>query len=157
MDASGEVVDVSGEVVDVSGQVVDVSGEVVEVPIVPPPPAPVTIEDILNSARVLAQKEALDKAQLDAIGMISVGTLRTTLIQWGVLGFPNAYLVQEVSLDPPSVCSDGVVRTLEDYIQFCSGKTNGEHIASLQEKVSSAIQVGFTNLGGSIGIVVTRV
>ncbi len=141
---------------DASGTLVDASGNPIVAPEPAPAPAPVTLDDILNASQVVAQKEVADKDRLDAIGGISVETLRTVLIQWGALGFPNAYLIREVVIAPPIVCSDGVRRPLEDYIQFCSGKTLAEHTAVLQAKVSSDIQIGFTNLGAAIGIVVTR-
>jgi hypothetical protein len=156
MDASGEVVDVSGVVMDVSGVILDASGNPLVAPPPPPPPSPITLDDILNATQVVAQKELADKARLDAIGGISIEFLRNALIQWGALGFPNAYVIWELTIAPPPVCSDGVVRTLNDYIPFCSGKTLSEHTAVLQAKVASDIQIGFTNLGGSIGIVVTR-
>jgi hypothetical protein len=110
----------------------------------------------LDSADLLEQKEAADKATLDAIGSISYDDLRTRLIAWGRNGFPNASPLQTVTVFPPTVCSDGVTRTLEDYIQFCSGKTIAEHVARLQAKVSSDICVGFANVGGAIAIVVTK-
>jgi hypothetical protein len=164
MDASGEVVDVSGEVVDVSGEVVDVSAPFVDAsgnPIAAPPPAPapapVTIADILAATELVLQKETADKARLEAIGGITVETLRTALIHWGVLGFPNAWVLHSSTITPPQVCSDGVTRGLEDYIVFCSGKTIGEHIAALQEKVaSSEITLGFANISGMIAVTVTR-
>jgi hypothetical protein len=161
MDASGEVVDVSGEVVgevvDVSAPFVDASGNPLVAPSPAPAPAPVTIADILAARELILQKETADKARLDAIGGISADTLRTALIQWGVLGFPNAWVLHTLTVTPPQICSDSVVRSLEDYIQFVSGKTIGEHVAALQEKVASEdITLGFANLSGSSAVTVPR-
>jgi hypothetical protein len=149
--------DASGEVVDVSAPFVDASGNPLVAPPPAPAPAPVTIADILAATELVLQKETADKARLDAIGGIAVETLRTALIQWGVLGFPNAWVLHTLTITPPRVCSDSVARSLEDYIQFCSGKTIGEHIAALQEKVaSSEITLGFANISGMIAVTVTR-
>lgn len=122
----------------------------------PTPPAPLSIADILASSELLEQKETADKATLDSIGMLTLDELRSRLVVWGRIGFPNAHGIHSVTITPPSVCSDGTTRSLDDYILFCSGKTLTEHVAVLQAKVASDIQVGFANLGGSIAIVVTK-
>lgn len=120
-----------------------------------PAPAPISIADILSAVEVLQQKEAADKAALDAIGNASFDSLRPKLVTWATLGFPNAYVLMEVTVNPPSQCSDGVVRNLTDYIVFCSGKTIQEHVALLQAKLVD-MTVSFANLGYAIGIVVSR-
>ena len=122
----------------------------------PPPPAPLSIADILAATDLVLQKEAADKTVLESIGALSTEDLRTRLVLWARAGFPNAHPIYSISIGPPSVCSDGVTRTLEDYIPFCSGKTLSEHTAVLQAKVTSDIQIGFANFGGSIVIVVTK-
>lgn len=142
---------------DASGTLIDASGNPIVAPEPAPAPAPVTLADILAATELITQKETADKARLDAIGGISADTLRTALIQWGVLGFPNAWVLHMLTIAPPQICSDSVVRSLEDYIQFCSGKTIAEHVAVLQEKVAAEdITLGFANLSGSIAVTVTR-
>jgi hypothetical protein len=111
----------------------------------------------MSATEVLQQKEVADKATLESIGSMSLDTLRTNLVRWTMLGFPNAWPILLVTVTPPSVCSDGTTRSLEEYISFCSGKTLTEHVAALQAKVSSAdIRIGFANLGGAIAVVVTK-
>lgn len=121
----------------------------------PPPPPPITIADILGTVEVLQQKEAADKAVLDGIGTTSAESLRSKLVAWALAGFPNASTLMEVTVNPPSQCSDGVVRDLTDYITFCSGKTIQEHVALLQEKLAD-MTVSFANTGYAIAIVVSR-
>jgi hypothetical protein len=121
----------------------------------PPPPAPITIADILSSVEVLQQKEAADKTVLDAIGTASVESLRSKLVAWALAGFPNAYTLMEVTVNPPPQCSDGVVRDLTSYIMFCSGKTIQDHVALLQEKLVD-MTVSFANVGYAIAVVVSR-
>ena len=121
----------------------------------PPPPAPITIADILGTVEVLQQKEAADKATLDAISTTSAESLRSKLVAWALAGFPNAYTLMEVTVNPPPQCSDGVVRDLTSYITFCSGKTIQEHVALLQEKLVD-MTVSFANMGHAIAIVVSR-
>jgi hypothetical protein len=121
-----------------------------------PAPLPtISIQDILGSAEVVQNQEAGDKAKLEAIGLISFETLRASLLQWATRGFPNAYTIYEVPMTAPSVCSDGVTRSLPDYIIFCSGKTINEHVDVLQQRLVD-ITVSYAYTGAVILIVVSR-
>ena len=121
----------------------------------PPPPPPISLEDILNATEVLRQKEAVDKAAIETIGALTFESLRAKLIQWGVAGFPNSYPILTIPISTPPVCSDGVQRTLGDYIEFCSGKSIQDHIQGLQDKMTG-IAVAFSKVGESVVIVVTK-
>ena len=129
----------------------DISGS--EIPL---PPPKITIADILASQEVLLQIEATHKDLLDGIGQMNIVSLRNKLVTWGTLGFPNVYVIHEVGISPPPVCSDGVSRDIASYITFCSGKTLQEHIALLQDLVDD-ITVSFSYTGPSIQIVVSKV
>lgn len=120
-----------------------------------PPPAPITIDDLLSTVEMIQQKEAQDKLTLEGIGAMSHDTLKAKLLNWATAGFPNVYEVYRVSITPPAQCSDSVVRNLEDYIQFCSGKTIQEHVAVLGAKVTG-MDISFANMGNYIAIVVTK-
>ena len=121
----------------------------------PQPPPVITLADILNATELVQQKEVADKALLESIGNVTFDSLRSKLIQWGVLGFPNAYTLMEITITPPQSCSDGVVRGLSDYIVFCSGKTINEHVDVLQQKLPDMI-VSFANMSGNIAVVVSK-
>jgi hypothetical protein len=177
MDVSGEVLDVSGVVVDVSGSVVDVSGGVVVdlsgnvvyvysglvdvssgmlgVSTVPTPPPQITLADILAATELLERKEAQDKTALESIKTISFETLRMTLIQWAKSGFPNASPIYAVSVTPPPTCSDGVARSLADYVPFVTGQTMADLIAPLQARCPEFV-VSFATTGLEILIVISR-
>ena len=130
---------------------------VVEVTVPTPPPVPqtITLNDILSDVALLASKEIADKATLESIQTVSFEMLRTALVRWAGLGFPNAYSVYEIAISPPTTCSDGVSRSLSDYIVFCSGKTIHDHVAILQQRLPD-ITVSFLYTGSSIQIVVSR-
>jgi hypothetical protein len=136
---------------DVSGLLFDISGAA----IVPTPPPQITLADILAAAEVVSQKEAQDKAQLDSIGTISFEALRMTLIQWAKSGFPNAAPIYSVAITPPATCSDGVARSLSDYVPFVTGKTMTELIAPLQARCPEFV-VSFATTGPEILIVISR-
>jgi hypothetical protein len=122
---------------------------------VPQPPPKISVADILASQEVLVQTEATHKTLLDGISLMDQTSLRNKLVVWGILGFPNVYVIHEVAVNPPPRCSDGVSRDLASYITFCSGKTIQEHVALLQALVDD-MTVSFSYTGSSIQIVVSK-
>ena len=121
----------------------------------PPPPPPMSLADILNSVEVIQQKETNDKATLESIGTTSAESLRPALITWATRGLPNAFPILEIAIQPPAQCSDGVSRSLTDYIVFCTGQTIESLVAQLQAKLTGMV-VSFANFGSTIGIVVSK-
>ncbi len=121
----------------------------------PPPPPTLTLAEIMAAQEVLAKLESDDKDKLEAIGRITIDVLRPKLIAWAVAGFPNNYAIHTLSIAPPACCSDGVVRSLADYIVFCSGKSLADHIAPLQVTLPD-ITVAYTYSAPTISIVVIK-
>jgi hypothetical protein len=119
------------------------------------PPPTISLLDITTAIDVVRVTELEDKARLEAIGTLSFESLKASLIQWALAGYPNAQVIHSVFISPPSVCSDGVSRTLGDYVLFCSGKMIHEHVQVLQDRVTD-ITVSFANFGSAIGIIVSR-
>lgn len=118
-------------------------------------PQPITIADLLNSIEVIKQKELIDKGILESIGNMSYEDLKQRLLLWATSGFVNLYEINRITIVPPEKCSDGIVRDLTNYIQYCSGKTIQEHIEILANKVSG-INITFANFGLYIAILVSR-
>lgn len=124
------------------------------VPVIIPPP-PISLNDILSSIEVITQKEKDDKALLEGLATMPYDTLKTKLVSWATIGFPNVYEIQRLVITPPPTCSDGASRSLADYIEFCSGKTMQEHVAGLQSRVQDMV-ITFANMGSYIAVVVSR-
>ena len=122
---------------------------------IPAPPPQITLADILAATEVIEQKEAQDRSALESIGTISFDALRMTLIQWAKAGFSNATPLYSVAITPPETCSDGVKRTLSEYVGFVSGKTMAELIAPLQARCPEFV-VSFATTGPEILIVVSK-
>ena len=121
----------------------------------PAPPAPLRLEDILSSVELLRSKESADKSLLESIATISFDSLKPKLIQWAVSGFRNAYTIYEIPMVAPPLCSDGETRTLQDYVEFVSGKTIQAIVAELQARLADIV-VSFAYTGSSILIVVSK-
>lgn len=130
-------------------------GNSTDQPIVILPPPVISMNDILSAVEVVTQKEETDKAALESIGTMSFDDLKSKLLVWGTLGFPNVYEVRRLIITPPTVCSDGVSRGLSEYIQFCSGKSIQDHVAALQQRVQDMV-ITFANMGTYIAVVVSK-
>jgi len=121
-----------------------------------PPPDILTMADILGEQSVLVAKEQADGDAIRSLGTASVLGLKPVFVEWASKGFPDNYPLVKVEVSPPSICSDGVVRSLPEYIEFCSGNSLSHHIGLLQAKLPD-IRVAYANLGGSLAAILSRV
>ncbi len=119
-----------------------------------PEPDFLSLDDLMNSQEIVIVKEQADKALLDQIGSQHVSALKPKLVEWIGRGKPYAHPIMMLSIQPPAKCSDGVERSLSEYITFCSGKSIEEHVGLLQAKLTG-IRVSFANIGGQTAIVVS--
>lgn len=94
-----------------------------------------SVNTLLSEHEQLLQQEQRDRALVDTIENPNVSELGAKLKQWAMEGFTYLYPVLFFSFSVPTVCSDGVTRTLAEYIQFLSGKELNTHIANLQSKL----------------------
>ena len=121
-----------------------------------PPPDILTMADILGDHSVLVAKEQADGDAIRSLGTASVLGLKPVFVEWASKGFPDNYPLLKVEVSPPSICSDGVIRSLPEYIEFCSGNSLSHHIGLLQAKLPD-IRVAYANLGGSLAAILSRV
>jgi hypothetical protein len=140
---------------ETEAETTDVSGGLFPIPSEPTPPPVLRIQDILASVEVLQGNERNDKSVLEGIATLSFDAVRPRLVQWATSGFRNAYVIHEIPMVAPPLCSDGESRTLTDYVSYVSGKTIQEHVAGLQARLPD-ITVSFAYSGSSILIVVSK-
>ena len=119
-------------------------------------PEILTMADILGERSVLIAKEQADGVALRSFGTASVLGLKPVFVEWASKGFPDNYPLLTVQVTPPPLCSDGVVRSLPDYIEYCAGQSLSSLIDQLQAKLPD-IRVSYANLGGSIAAILSRV
>lgn len=122
---------------------------------VAPPPDVLTFADLLNDHSIVQSKEQADKALLDTIGNTPVSSLRPKFVEWVMKGCPSGFPILSLDIQPPAKCSDGEVRDLGTYVQFCSGKTIDEHIALLQAKLPD-IELSFANIQGKVCVIAIK-
>jgi hypothetical protein len=121
------------------------------------PPIIASIDELLKSYEATVAQETQDRQMLQALLTPSREVFRIQLFQWAGRGFTDRYCIHSFTLTPPSVCSDGVVRTFPGYIDYClDGKTMG-HITETMASLMPGIEVSYSIVGNSAFIYVSRV
>ena len=91
----------------------------------------ITVEGILSSREFFIAKETYDGDRLRELATIPTETLYPRLVEWASRGFQPNFHLTSLTLIPPNFCSDGVVRTFEEYIDFIAGE--GGHMAIINK------------------------
>jgi hypothetical protein len=121
-------------------------------PPVPVPEQPIALSDLMNDILVIQQTEATDRNRF--LGLASMN-LRPKLVLWAAAGFPNCYVLEEILVQVPDKCSDGMSRDLPEYIVYLTNRTLAELVADLQTKVVD-MTISFARVTGGITIVVSK-
>jgi hypothetical protein len=120
-----------------------------------PAPLVVDIEELLNSYGAVQVKEAADRVTLSMLLNENRDTLRPQMFVWAAQGFPSTYVIQQFTVSPPAICSDGVARSVYDYVVYLLGKDMGEIIASIQA-LCAGVQISYSFLGSTLRIHVSK-
>ena len=124
--------------------------------VIEPVPLPtISIADILAATESVRNTEEAHRDALNGLALLSYDELKSTLVRWALAGFPSAYVLRELVIAPPPICSDGVSRNLSEYILYVSGKTIQELVAPIQERIPDFV-VSYTNTGTGIAVVVSK-
>ena len=116
----------------------------------------ITFESILKEHEVVVQKETELKSFFTDLAASTPSAFKPRLIDWANTGFRDAYPIWTTGIDVPNVCSDGVMRTIEPYIEYCIGMKISDLVSSLQSKFVG-IQIGYTVQANIFSIVVLKV
>jgi len=106
-----------------------------EEPVPEPSPYIATLDELIGSAEATLKKESDDRALVQQISNPNPASLKTKLLEWASVGFPSAYEIISISLVPPSVCTDGQVRTKFDYVNYLLGMQLGDQLRVLETKL----------------------
>jgi hypothetical protein len=120
-----------------------------------PPPMLIDIAELLSSHAGIKQQEVVDRSTLSVLLNPSRESIRASMFQWAELGFPPIYILQQLSVTPPAVCSDGVSRSLYDYITYLLGQDMGAINASIQA-LCVGVLISYSFQGNTVRIHVSR-
>jgi hypothetical protein len=120
------------------------------------PPVVVDIAELMASHGAVLSQESTDRATLSVLLNETRETLRPQMFAWAAAGFPPIYIVQQFTVSPPAVCSDGVARSVYDYVVYLLGQEMGPTIAAVQA-LCVGIQVSYSFSGNTLRIHVSKV
>jgi hypothetical protein len=121
-------------------------------------PAPMVIDmaELLGSRAVIQNQEVTDRATLSVLLNETRQILRPQMFTWAAAGFPPAYIIQQFTVTSPSVCSDGVVRSVYDYVEYLLGQNMGVTIAAIQS-VCVGVLISYSFQGNTLRIHASKV
>ena len=120
-----------------------------------PPPLVVDIAELLASHAATQAQETTDRATLSVLLNETRETLRPQMFLWAAAGFPPVYIVQEFTVSPPAICSDGVTRTVYDYVVYLLGQDMATTVAAIQA-LCVGVQISYSFAGNTLRIHVNR-
>lgn len=100
---------------------IDIFNGQIPVPSEPPESVPqplVTLDELLVSTEAAQAKETADRERVSALLRPTREMYYPALLSWASTGFQAGFQVYSVSVTPPNVCSDGVVRSIGGYIPY---------------------------------------
>jgi hypothetical protein len=118
-------------------------------------PLVIDMSELLGSIGVIKNKEDEDRATLSVLLNETRETLRPPMFAWAAAGFPNVYVVQQFTVSPPNVCSDGVVRGVYDYVTYLLGKEMGPIVSGIQA-LCVGVLISYSYIGNTLRIHVSR-
>jgi hypothetical protein len=107
-----------------------------------PPISQVLLSDILSDVDVIRKQETDDRAMFATVSSPDLTDIRTKLTSWVAGGKTAPCDLVRVPFVTPNVCSDGIARSFFGYIEFVSGKTIDDHLATFQTALPD-FEVGY--------------
>jgi len=109
--------------------------ETVEVEPAPENPYIATLDELIASSEATIKKENDDKIAIRQISNPNPMSLKTKLLEWASLGFPAAYEIISITLIPPTICSDGQIRSKFEYLSYLLGMELGPQLRIIEQKL----------------------
>jgi hypothetical protein len=114
-----------------------------------------SMDELMASLGAIVSKETADKQTVSSLLHQTRETLRAPLFQWAAIGFPDIWVIQSFTIDPPPICSDGESRVLLSYFDYCLGKPLSEAIDEIQLKLTG-IKLSMSFQGNTLRLHVSR-
>lgn len=108
----------------------------------PPVEVVLSLADIQREHDVLVAHESGVRQQItESILNVGALALKPRLLEWATQGYPNNFSLVSVPIRITEICSDGVQRSIHPYIEFCTGMTLSDIVATIQQKISGVVLV----------------
>lgn len=119
-------------------------------------PTVLSLLDIENEREMLVQRETnMKNALTNTFLNVNILALKSVLLNWAMAGYPSLYPILSVQVDIPYICSDGVVRDIQSYLEYCFGMPLSNIVDELAPKLVGML-VSYVYTRTSFSICVTR-
>jgi hypothetical protein len=119
-------------------------------------PDVVSMDSLMNDQTMLVQREVSTKTFLmEQLIHVPSSSLKPILLRWASSGFPPAFVILQLPIDVPEICSDGVSRTPSQYIDFCMGADAPQLYLALSSKLPG-IMVSYAMIGTTLTAYVSK-
>ena len=98
----------------------------------------VTLDELLESSQATQAKESVDRGSLSVLLTPTRDMYLPSLLNWAATGFQPGFQVFSLTINPPAVCSDGVIRSIAPYITYLTD--------SSPEQICETIQATMTGI-----------
>jgi hypothetical protein len=115
-----------------------------------------TLEELVNTRGAIIQQETVDKASLLSVFQPNPTTLKTQLIVWASLGFPEYWKVLSLEINPPNVCSDGETRGVQAYSRYLLDSPIDVFLDNLNTQVPGVKFSSFISNTNTVGLSVIK-
>jgi len=115
-----------------------------------------TLEELVNTRGAIIQQETVDKASMLSVFQPNATTLKTQLIVWASLGFPEYWKVLSLEINPPNVCSDGETRGVHAYSRYLLDSPIDVFLDNLNTQVPGVKFSSFISNTNTIGLSVIK-
>ena len=116
-----------------------------------------TIDQLVTQYSVALAQETTDRAALLPLASPGSHNFAPALQSWASAGFPRAFTIVSITLNPPYPCSDGTTRTsVYEYVCYLlAGKDLGAATVDLDAKFLG-ITIGYILQGNTLLLCATR-
>lgn len=115
----------------------------------------ITLDQLMSSQTAAIQQETDDRIALAQFVTPNKTTLSLKFMQWVAQGFPAFYVLLTFIVAPPNVCSDGVVRSVYEYVSFLINNDLGVQILMFQNSFKG-MQMSYKISGNVLTIHVSK-
>ena len=114
-----------------------------------------TIDELITQQSTALVQESADRTSLLPLSNPGSFAFIQPLRQWAAAGFPALTSLISITLNPPSPCSDGMTRTVYEYVSYLLGKDVATATVELDSKFLG-ITISYVLSGNTLQLCATR-
>jgi hypothetical protein len=95
--------------------------------------------EYMSTQRAITLQQCNDGALLTPVLYPLPSYFSTKLAQWAQQGYPASFTLFSTDISPPTVCEDGAIRNIYEYLTYLLGKDVGEKVFDFQNNFQDLV------------------